>query len=71
MFLMKSCLLPEKQVLGSQYSTRRGQRAQKSKRFGEAINVELLIRIGKRVASNCSKRTIGHMDSQDGAIPRL
>jgi hypothetical protein len=31
-------LLPEKQVLGSKYRTRRGQRAQKSKSVGEAIN---------------------------------
>ena len=31
-------MLPEKQVLGSKHSARRGQRAQKSQRVGEAIN---------------------------------
>ena len=38
MFLIKGLLLPEKQVFGSKYRTRRGQRAQKSKRVGEASN---------------------------------
>jgi hypothetical protein len=67
-------LLPEKEVLGSKYSTRRSQRAQKSKRVGEAINNSvrlLIIRRGKRVASNCRKRKTWQMDNQDSAFPRL
>ena len=50
-------------------STARGEVRERRNRR-ESVEL-LIIRIGKRVASNCSQRTIGHMDSQDGAIPRL